>query len=207
MLAGVWGRKIGMSQIFADKAVIPVTVVELDHWVVIGIKTKERDGYDAVQVGNIRKRYIGQEFSPEWIKKPKVYFSMIREIKYTEMPEEPYKIGQFIGATPLLSVGDYVDIVGITKGKGFQGVVKRYGFRGGSASHGPRFGRWPGAISFMRRQGRVVKGKKLPGHMGVDQRMMKNLEVVHIDQDGAIALVKGSVPGSAGSWLYMKKAR
>lgn len=131
MLAGIWGRKIGMSQYFDDHKVVPVTVVGLDHWYVIGRKTKDKDGYDAIQVGNLRKRFEGKEFSQDWIKKPQHFFSMVREIKLVSEPQDAYQIGQMINATATLSVGEHIDARGLTKGKGFQGVVKRHGFAGG----------------------------------------------------------------------------
>jgi large subunit ribosomal protein L3 len=207
MLNGFWGKKIGMTQVFSDENVIvPVTVIGLDNWFVTDIKTEERDGYNAVQVGNLRPKYRGQAFSKDWLKKTKNYFEMLREIKIETLPEEPFEIGQEIDAASLIESGQLVNVFGTTKGRGFQGVIKRHGFSGGSASHGPRFGRWPGSVGFMRSQGKVIKGKKLPGHMGVDRRVMKKLEVVKIEKEPKIVLVKGSVPGHAGSFVFIQKA-
>lgn len=206
MLKGVWGKKIGMTQVFSEKnIVIPVTVIDLAHWVVTNVKTKVRDGYEAVQVGCLRDRYVAHEFSHEWLKKTKQYFLFLKEIKLIGQ-EHDYKIGQSIDFSSLLTVGEKVDVRGTTKGYGFQGVVKRHGFRGGSASHGPRFGRWPGSMGFMRSQGRVIKGKRLPGHMGCAHRVMRSLEIINLEAGSNIALIKGSVPGGAGSLVYMQKA-
>jgi large subunit ribosomal protein L3 len=207
MLSGVWGKKIGMTQVFSEKnMVVPVTVIDLNNWYVTQIKTKELDGYDAIQVGCLRNKYTNKTFSRDWLKDAKEYFSFIKEIKLEKQPEQALEIGQTLDISSILTPGKNVNVFGITKGRGFQGVIKRHGFRGGPASHGPRFGRWPGTVSFMRSQGRVIKGKKLPGHMGVDQRVMKNLEIVKIENEAKIALIKGSVPGSSGSLVFMQKA-
>ncbi len=207
MLSGVWGKKIGMTQVFSEKnKVVPVTVIDLDNWFITNVKTKDRDGYDAVQVSYLRKRYFSQSFNKEWLKKPNVYFMFIKEIKLEKQPDSSFEIGNQVDSWTVLTPGESVNVFGTTKGRGFQGVVKRHGFKGGPASHGPRFGRLPGALSFMRSQGKVPKGKKLPGHMGVEQRVMKNLEIVKIENEAKVALVKGSIPGSSGSLVFMQKA-
>lgn len=206
MLKGVWGTKIGMTQVFSAKnTVVPVTVIDLNDWIVTQIKTKDKDGYDAIQVGCLRKKYAGQAVEPQWLEKKNQYFRYCKEIRITQ-EGHAYQLGQRFDGASVFEVGQKIDVVGTTKGRGFQGVVKRHNFRGGPASHGPRFGRWPGSMSFMRSQGRVIKGKKLPGHMGCDQRVMKKLEIVRIEPEANIALVKGSVPGCAGSLVFMQKA-
>jgi len=205
MLKGIWGKKIGMTQIFSENnKVVPVTVIDIDHWVVTNHKFKERDGYDAVQVGSLRKKYCGKDFSQEWLKNTKKYFSVLREITLGDASQK-FEIGP-LDFSSIVSVGEAVDVFGITKGHGFQGVVKRHGFTGGRASHGPRFGRIPGSLSFMRSEGKVIKGKKLPGHMGVDQRVMRNLEIIKIEPESNVVLVKGSVPGGSGSLVFIRKA-
>jgi large subunit ribosomal protein L3 len=206
MSNGVWGTKIGMTQIFsAEKnAVVPVTVIDLNDWVITQVKTKERDGYDAVQVGCLRKKYAGKPFEELWLKKKNNYFRYCREIGISDA-QVSYQVGERFNGAAVLEVGQKVDVLGTTKGRGFQGVVKRHDFRGGSASHGPRFGRWPGSMGFMRSQGRVIKGKKLPGQMGGDHRVMRHLEVVKVEPEAQIALVKGSVPGAAGSLVFVQK--
>ncbi|MGB8468231.1 MAG: 50S ribosomal protein L3 [Candidatus Babeliales bacterium] len=206
MLKGIWGKKIGMTQVFAqDSTIVPVTVIDCNHWFVTNLCVQAKHGYDAVQVGYLRKRYREQPFSSEWLKNPKKYFQALREIKLDSHAQAAYEIGQPLQVASVIEAGQKVDLVGITKGHGFQGVVKRHGFAGGRASHGPRFGRWPGSMGFMRSQGKVIKGKRLPGHMGGAQRVMKKLEVIRIERDSNIALVKGSVAGSAGSLVFMEK--
>lgn len=205
MSKSVIGRKIGMTQVFSQQdKVVPVTAIDLSNWLVTSIKNKDRDGYDAVQIGLLRNRYADQPFSTAWLKKPKHYFYVLNEIERHELLMEAV-IGQPIDFCSLLQVGQTIDVAGTTKGHGFQGVVKRHGFTGGRASHGPRFGRIPGSLGFMRSQGRVIKGKKLPGHMGDVHRVMKNLEVIRIEPEANIILVKGSVPGSTGSLVFMRK--
>lgn len=208
MISGLWGKKIGMTQVFsADNRVIPVTAIDLADWFVTQVKTKERDGYNAIQVGCVRQRYVGQPFSSEWLIEPKKYFLVQREIA-VQQENTDIVVGQSADIAMVLAQGDNVDVFGITSGKGFQGGMKRHGFSGGPASHGgQKFGRRIGSLSFMRRQGRVIKGKKMPGHMGVDQRVMKNLQVVKIEPTAHVILVKGSVPGKTGSLVFVKKRR
>jgi large subunit ribosomal protein L3 len=209
MVNGLWGKKIGMTQVFSQKQkVIPVTVIDISNWYITQVKTKENDGYDAVQVGCVKDRYVGQHFSDQWLKDPKKYFSSFKEIR-AEQPEHTVSeitIGQPIDIT-ILSQGDNVDVFGITKGAGFQGVVKRHGFAGGRASHGATFGRFTGSLSHMRSRGRVIKGKRMPGHMGTEQRVMRNLEVIRVESDARVVLVKGSVPGKSGSLVFVRKRR
>ena len=205
MVAGLWGKKIGMTQLFAEDKVIPVTAINVGHWVVTNIKTEVRDGYNAVQVGLVKERYVQEQFSAEWLKKTKNYFVFLREIKQDDAVAG-LDIGQTLDCASVLNLGDKVNLTGATIGRGFAGGVKRYNFRGGCASHGSKLGRKPGSASFFRAEGKVIKGKRLPGHMGVKQRFMENLEVVHIDQGAAVVLVKGSVPGKGGSLVFMQKA-
>ena len=206
MVAGLWGKKIGMTQLFAEDAVIPVTAITVGHWVVTGIKTDARDGYNALQVGLLKKRYTQEQFSPEWLKKTKNYFVFLREIKQNDAVAG-LEIGQALDCSAVLAEGDRVDLFGLTIGRGFAGAVKRHGFRGGCASHGSKLGRKPGSVSHFRAEGRVIKGKRLPGHMGHAQRHMENLEVVKVDKSADVVLVKGSVPGKGGTLVFMRKAQ
>jgi len=203
MVNGLWGRKIGMTQVFAQDKVVPVTVIDVAHWRVTRMKTVERDGYAALQVGCVRQRYTEEQFSAEWLKQAKKYFSALKEIKLGA--DVDLTVGQLLEDVQILNEGETVDAFGITKGCGFAGAVRRHGFSGGRASHGSKFGRFPGSLSSYRSQGRVVKGKKLPGHMGVVQRVMKNLKVVRTNPEARVILVKGSVPGKAGSLVFLKK--
>jgi large subunit ribosomal protein L3 len=205
MIKGLWGKKIGMTQVFSDEQkVVPVTVIDLADWYITQVKTKANDGYSAVKLGQVKARYAGQPFSAEWLREPKKYFSAFKEVPVTE--GFALVVGDATDIAAILSKGDNVDVFGITKGAGFQGVVKRHGFAGGRASHGATFGRFPGGLSFMRSRGRVIKGKRMPGHMGVEQRVMRNLEIVKVEPDARVVLIKGSVPGKSGSLVYVRKA-
>lgn len=205
MIKGLWGKKIGMTQVFSNEKVVPVTAIDLSNWLITQIKTKDKNGYTAVQVGKVKNRYSIQEFSADWLKKPKKYFSLIKEVR-TEVPvSEEIKIGQIAEPNLILNEGDFVDITGISIGKGFAGVVKRHGFAGGRASHGGRMGRSTGSLSFMRSQGKVVKGKKMPGHLGQKQKVSKNLEIIKFKPEAQVVFVKGSIPGKSGSFVFVKK--
>lgn len=205
MMSGLWGKKIGMTQVFAqDKSVVPVTVIDGSHWFVIDVKTIKNDGCSALCVGCVRKRYQTKPFEIAWLNDPKKYFGHIRTIALKQ-PAEGIERGQVAPFGDIFADGEYVDVVGTSKGRGYQGVVKRHGFTGGRSSHGSMFHRRPGAISHMRTRGRVIKGKKLPGHMGVARCTVKNLTVVSIDTNKHIVLVKGAVPGSVGTPVFIRK--
>jgi len=208
MVNGLWGRKIGMTQLFSqENEIVPVTVIDVSHWYVTQVKNEQTDGYMAIQLGCVKKKYASESFNPEWLRKPATYFSMVREVAYkpdAESTEATLKVGDTIQSALALSKGDLVDVSGTTKGAGFQGVVKRHGFAGGPASHGATFGRFTGGLSFMRSEGRVIKGKRMPGHMGVDKVTVKNLEVIDFEPSN-IVIVKGSVPGKSGSLVFVRK--
>lgn len=204
MVTGVWGRKIGMTQIFTQDKVVPVTAIDLSRWCVTNIKYVARDGYDAVQVGNVKKRYKNESFSQNWIKNPKQYFSVLREIP-SNQPLENIKIGDQIDINVLLNEGEKVDVYGITKGAGFAGVVRRHRFNGPPGSHGATMGNRTGSIGALRRSGFVIKGKKMPGHMGVNRRVMRNLSVIRMEQEAQVVFVKGSIPGKSGSIVFVRK--
>lgn len=205
MVTGFWGKKIGMTQVFLDEKVVPVTVIDANNWLVTNIRTKERDGYNAIQMGCLRNKFVGTPFTSEMIKSLTKFFGLIKEVKIEgDMPE--FVIGQPVDILSIIAQGDKVDVSGTTKGRGFQGVVKRHRFAGPPGSHGSKMGNRPGSLSFMRRQGRIIKGKRLPGHMGAKWRMMRNLEVVRIEPEAGVVLVKGCVPGHAGSFLRVLKA-
>lgn len=205
MVTGFWGKKIGMTQVFVEDKVVPVTVIDTANWVVTNIRTDDRDGYKAIQVGRLRDRYVGKPFSTEWLKDLKSYFSLVREVLCEkDMPE--LTVGQPVDFVKLVQGGDMVHVSGTSKGRGFAGCVKRHRFNGPPGSHGSKMGKKPGSISHMRSQGRVIKGKRLPGHMGADWLMLRNLEVVRVEPEAGIVLVKGSVPGNSGSFLYVRKA-
>jgi len=206
MINGFWGTKIGMTQVFSDDhKVVPVTVIDLARWVVTQVKTAQKDGYSAVQLGCVKKRFEASEFSSEWMEEPQKYFSVRREVRLAEDLTQDLQVGSAFNINEFITKGDNVDVVGVSIGRGFQGGVKRHGFTGGVASHGSKLGRKGGSLGFMRSQGRVMKNKRMPGHMGVDRCMIKNLEVVQIEPQARIVLVKGSIPGKSGSLVYLKK--
>jgi|GEM_PF-846001 len=203
MIAGVWGRKIGMTQVFEGDAVVPVTAINVDFWVVTGLKIRERDGYDAMQVGCIKDRFTDCDFSPDWVKQPKKYFNFIREIKLQE--SATYTVGDKVSPLTYLAEGKRVDVFGLTKGCGFAGAVKRHGFTGAPATHGSTMGNAPGSMSGPRTKGKVIKGKRLPGHMGMQQRAAMGLRVIKlINKPTATVLVKGSVPGKGGTLVFLR---
>jgi len=204
MAAGFWGKKIGMTQLFVQDRVVPVTAIDVSQWVVLQVKTTEKDGYEAVQIGNIKARFTQQPFSPEWLTQLPKYFAYICEVSVVQGITAD-AVGKPFDVRTLIAVGDTVDVTGTTMGRGFQGVVKRHRFNGPPGSHGSCLGKKPGSSSSYRSQGRVIKGKRFPGHMGVDVRVMKNLEVIRIEEQEPVVFVKGSVPGKAGSFLSIAK--
>lgn len=207
MVNGLWGRKLGMAQIFTtDKKVVPVTVIDVNNWVVTHIKTNEKDGYNALQVGYVRPRYHGKPLSAGWLKSKKTYFEHVCEVLLTQAAEG-IKVGSVVPFQTIFSSGETVDVVGTSKGCGFAGAMRRHGFSGGPSSHGSMFHRRTGSASFMRSRGRVIKGKRFPGHMGVARRTIKNLTVVSLDPERNVLLVKGSVPGKPGSSVFVRKMR
>ena len=205
MVHGFWGKKLGMTQFFTDNKVIPATIIDVSSWFVTDIKTKERDGYCAVQVGRVRTRFEQESFSAQWLKDKKKFFLFVREIPVAQISED-IVIGNQANFYNLFAVGDVIDVTGVTKGCGFAGVVRRHGYAGGRASHGSMMGNRPGSIGFIGKSGKVIKGKELPGHMGVDKVTMRNLEMVKILEDKHVVAVKGSIPGKAGSLVFVRKA-
>lgn len=203
MIKGFWGIKIGMTQVFNEAKVVPVTVINVAHWYVTAIKTIERDGYCAVQIAHPRQRYVEQEFSTEWLKDLKTYFQFIKEVKATA-PINDLVVGQQVSFHELFAEGSLVDVVGTSKGAGFTGVMRRYGFSGGRASHGSKLGRKPGSMGGLRTRGKIFKGKKLPGHMGVERCTVQNLELVKVAKESKMVLVKGAIPGKSGSIVFVQ---
>lgn len=193
-----------MTQVFVKNKVVPVTVIDVAHWIVTQIKTNENDGYSAVQVGGIKKKYVNEPFSQDWLKKPKRFFATLREVRLATDAQN-LKVGKPLELSEVLTVGDAVDVFGKTGGCGFAGVVKRHGFRGAPASHGSTMGKRPGSLGFMRSRGRVIKGKRLPGHMGNESCVMQKLEVITIESGARVVAVKGSIPGKAGSLVFLRK--
>ncbi len=200
------GLKVGMTQVFDSekRTVIPVTVVSCPTWYVTQVKTEEADGYTAVQAGLLRKRYREQAFDAEWLKKKSKYFLHIKELPVENVSD--YSLGQALTLdNTSFEEGDLIAVSGKSVGKGFQGVVKRWNFSGGNRSHGSMFGRLPGSIGNMTSQGNVIKGKKLPGHMGNKRVTVKGLRVVKVDKERNVLYVKGAMPGRKNSLLYIAK--
>jgi large subunit ribosomal protein L3 len=206
MERGLIGRKLGMTQIFwEDGSVIPVTVIEAGPCVVIQKKTVETDGYNAVQLGfeRAKEKKVTKPLKGHFDKADKGFFRILREFRIDE--PEGYEVGQEMKAD-LYNVGDFVDVIGTTRGRGFAGVVKRYGFKGGKASHGSMFHRAPGSVGASAYPSRVFKGKRLPGHMGFERKTVQNLMVLGVRAESNQILVKGSIPGSKNSIVLIQDA-
>lgn len=206
MTKGILGTKVGMTQFFTEEGeLIPVTVVEATSNVVLQVKTNETDGYEAVQVGFQDKREVlaNKPHKGHVAKANATPKRFIREFRNVELGE--YEVGQEI-TVETFEVGDIVDVTGTSKGKGFQGVVKRHGQSQGFMSHGSRFHRRPGAMAMAADPSRVLKGKKLPGQMGGNQVTIQNLEVVSVDAENNVILIKGNVPGPKKSLVTIKSS-
>ena len=199
---GILGKKLGMTRIYDELGVaIPVTVVETGPCTVLQVKTMATDGYSAIQVGFSEKKQskISKPMAGHFKKAGDAGFYHIREFR-VNAPED-YEVGQTLSADAVLKIGDVVDVQGISKGKGFQGVMKRHGFKGGGAGHGSTFHRAPGSIGCSAWPARVVKGKKLPGRMGNDTVLKKNMLVIDVRSEDNVVLLKGSVPGAKNGLL------
>ncbi|MEN6321798.1 MAG: 50S ribosomal protein L3 [Syntrophaceae bacterium] len=199
------GRKLGMTQIFTeDGGSVPVTVIEAEPSVVIQKKTQKPDGYDALQLGygRIRQKNVTKALQGHFRKANKGLFRFLKEFRTVT---DSYELGQEL-KVDIFQIGDLVDVVGTTKGKGFAGVIKRHGFSGGRATHGSMFHRAPGSIGASAEPSRVLKGKKLPGQMGDVKKTIQNLLVVGIRPERNLILVKGSVPGCKNSVVIIRQA-
>jgi large subunit ribosomal protein L3 len=205
-MTGIWGRKIGMTQVFVNDKVVPVTAIDISDWHVTNVKTKERDGYDALQLGIVKDRYKKEAYNKEWIKKPSLYYSFIREIPLKNALTD-VTIGKPVNFADVVSTGELVDVFGMTIGKSFAGVVKRWRFAGPPGSHGSTMGNRPGSIGSLVKSGHVVKGKKLPGHMGCSNRVMQKLPVVMVKPETRTLLVKGSIPGKSGNLVFIRRVQ
>ncbi len=206
MKKGIIGRKVGMTQIFDEKGnVIPVTVIEAGPCVVAQVKTVETDGYDALQLGfgEIKDKHINKPEAGHFAKAGLENKKHLREFRLESV--EGVKVGDTVKAD-VFEAGEKVDVQGISKGKGFQGVIKRHGQHRGPMGHGSMYHRRPGSMGSTSTPGRVFKGKKLPGHMGRVTITIQNLDVVRVDMDKNVILLKGSVPGAKGSILKIKSA-
>ena len=200
------GKKLGMTQIFNENGiVVPVTVIEAGPCTVTQIKTEETDGYSSIQLGfgDVKEKHLNKPLKGHFAKSKLALKKHLREFRVSNVDE--VKVGDEI-KVDVFEQGDKVDIQGITKGKGFQGVIKRHGQHRGPMGHGSMYHRRPGSMGSTSTPGRVYKGKKLPGHMGCETVTIQNLDVVKIDTDKNVILVKGSVPGAKGAVLKIRKS-
>ena len=209
-MKGILGKKVGMTQIFDEKGeVVPVTVIEAGPCFVAQIKTVERDGYSAIQLGF-------DETKPRRLTKPQLKhlqksnlpaLRVLREIRLEETDVAELEEGQKL-TVDLFVPGEYVDVAGISKGRGFAGVVKRHSFSGGPKTHGQSDRhRAPGSIGACTTPGRVFKGKRMPGHMGGDRITVQNLEVVMVDPERNLLAIRGAVPGAKNGLVEIREAR
>lgn len=204
MLDEIIGRKVGMTQVYNDEGrAVPVTVIEAGPCVVVGKRVASRDGYNAVNLGfipvkakHINKPDRGQ--FPENVAPMRV----IREVKTDEVDE--YKIGDEVKAS-IFKPGEPVDVIGVSKGKGFQGVIRRHNFAGGRESHGSNFHRRPGSIGGSADPSRVFPGIRMPGRMGGQRVTVQNLNVERVDGEKNILLIRGAVPGAKGSIVTIRR--
>ena len=203
----ILGRKLAMTQIFDENVLIPITIVEAGPCIIVERKVKEKNGYNAIQLGflEVKENRVNKPESGHFRKsevRPQKY---LREIRVKDIGN--LKIRDEI-RVDVFKEGDLVDVVGISKGKGFAGVVKRYHFKGGPASHGA--GGWrrrPGSIGASADPSRVFKGKKMPGKMGAEKKTVRNLEILKIDKKENLLLIKGSLPGNKGSLLTIRSSK
>lgn len=206
MAKGILGKKLGMTQIFTpDGKMVPVTVIEAGHSVVLQNKTVENDGYNAVQLGfgTVKDKRVTSPMKGHFAKAGVKPVKIIKEIRLPEASE--YTVGQEIGVD-IFAEGDIVDVTGTAKGKGFAGVIKRWNFRRGPMAHGSKSHREPGSMGprMSGGGGKVFKGKKLPGRMGNQKVTIQRLTVVRVDAERNLILIKGGIPGPKGSFMMIK---
>ena len=208
MVTGIIGKKLGMTQVFGtDGTSTPATVIQAGPCVVVQAKGKATEGYEAVQIGLVEDRpaRVRKPLAGHYKKAGVPPTRIRREVK--EAPgTETMKPGDQVLVTGVFASGDRVDVIGISRGKGFQGVMKRHNFRGGAATHGSMFHRAPGSIGASSFPSRVVKGMRAAGRMGGDRVTTRNLKVVQIDAENNLLVLKGAVPGAPGGYLIVRKA-
>ncbi len=209
MSPGILGKKIGMTQVFrADGQVVPVTLVKAGPCVVVQRKTPTTDGYDAVQLGLVEFAKAKNITKPETGHQKKAGVDGVKFLK--ELRLEPGNGDLKQGDRVLVDEfkpQDVVDVIGVSKGRGFAGVVKRHHFRGGGAAHGSMFHRAPGSIGASSFPSRVLPGTRMGGHMGTNRVTVRNLEVVDVDPEGSVLMVKGAIPGPNGGYVVVRRAK
>ncbi len=202
------GRKVGMTQVFGDDGNhVPVTVIQAGPCTVLGLRTRESHGYDALQIGfEPRKKNVSKPAAGVFKKLNVAPMRVVREVRLEKSEQvQAYQVGQALTAE-LFTPGELVDVVGITKGKGFQGGVKRFGWSGGDSTHGSMFHRAPGSIGASSDPSRVWPGHRLPGRMGGVQRTVLNVSVVRVMPEQNLVLLRGAVPGANGSLVMVRKS-
>jgi len=207
MHRGLLGRKLGMSSLFSPEGQqVPVTVLEVGPCVVTQVKTRATDGYDALQVGFAEKRgkRINKPVEGHLKKSGGQAYAFLREISVDDPSE--YTLGQAL-TVDMFQVGERVDISGVSKGRGFSGVVKRWGFHGGGATHGSMFHRAPGSVGASATPSKIIKGRKMPGHYGNQRVTVRNLEIVDIRPDQHLLIIKGAVPGCRSGLVEVRKPK
>jgi len=207
---GLLGRKVGMTAVFGDDGShVPVTVIQAGPCTITGVRTKDKDGYDALQLGfEAKKKNVTKPMQGHFKKLGVGAVGVVRELRLDKAAAEKlgsYTVGQTL-AVDIFTPGELVDVIGVTKGKGFQGGVKRHNWKGGEATHGSMFHRAPGSIGASSDPSRVWPGHRLPGRMGGDRMTMPNLVVVRVLSEQNLVLIRGAVPGANGSLVTVRKS-
>lgn len=204
MTNGLLGKKLGMTQVFDESRLTPVTVIEAGPCRVVTIKTKERDGYEAVQLsfGEVKERKLSKAQLGHLKKNDAPATKTLREFK----ADGEVTVGQSV-TVGIFKKGDWVDVIGVSKGKGFQGVVKRHHYAGGPESHGSMFHRAPGSIGASSFPSRVWKGKTLPGHMGAERVTAQRLKVIESRPEENLLFVRGAIPGATNGLIVVRKSK
>ena len=206
---GIIGIKLGMTQVFADDGtMVPCTVLQAGPCVVVQRRTKDKDGYEAVQLGLVefvKPQRVSKPMTGHFKKADAAPMRMLREVRLEESGDET-KVGDRV-LVDRFAPGELADVRGVSKGKGFQGGVKRWHFRGGDETHGSMFHRAPGSIGGSSFPSRVWPNQHLPGHMGNERKTSKNLKVVRVDAEENLLLVRGAVPGPNGAYIIIRKVK
>jgi len=204
MTNGLLGKKLGMTQVFDESRLTPVTVIEAGPCRVVTVKTKERDGYEAVQLsfGEVKERKLSKAQLGHLKKNDAPATKTLREFK----ADGEVIVGQSV-TVGIFKKGDWVDVIGVSKGKGFQGVVKRHHYAGGPESHGSMFHRAPGSIGASSFPSRVWKGKTLPGHMGAERVTAQRLKVIESRPEENLLFVRGAIPGATNGLIVVRKSK
>jgi large subunit ribosomal protein L3 len=205
MLKGLIGKKVGMARLFlSGSETVPVTVLQMGPCVVVQPKTRDKEGYEAVQLGfdPVKAERVTRPQAGHFKARGTSAFRFLREFKVDDASQ--YQPGQTV-LVDLFTIGERVDVIGTTKGRGFSGVIKRHGFSGGRKTHGSNSHRIPGSIGTSATPSRVLKGKKMPGHYGHARQTVKNLIVIDVRPDENLLLVRGAVPGANGGLVTVRK--